>query len=119
MHGRIYRNGDVLLMRTMCEKEIEDVIFDRCKAWWDGMVDNTYTDMMENREELFAYLQYFKKMNETYTKKSNKIAWIQVDTIINELEVCVDRQEEEDMDMWERLVQCLDHLWKAIEVARM
>jgi hypothetical protein len=106
--------------KKMSVVQIEDVILDRVKAWWDMTIDNDYKDLLEkHREKLFGYIHYFKHINDTHVKAFDELAWIQLDTILAELEVNVDVADEECEGMWNDLVQCLEHLWSNIVKAML
>lgn len=102
-------------MCKMSKVQIEDIILDRVKSWWDMTIDTDYKDLLEkHREKLFGYIEYFRHYNDTYLKVASRLVWIQLDTILAELEVSVDVADEENEAMWNELVQCLEHLWPSL-----
>jgi hypothetical protein len=102
-------------MGVLSAKQVDLIITKRCKEWWDMYTDNEWVDILRYEDKLQAYIGYFKVLNDTYLKHQNPLLWIQLDTILCDLCVCLDVGEaSEDFDKW---AQCFGQRWYRLLIA--
>lgn len=104
-------------MGKMTMVQIEDTIVKEVKSWWDMNTDCEYKWVIGHASTLQCYVDYFHQLNNKYVRNSAPCKWVQINVILNEIGVLLDREELDDEKKWDKMLECFDWLWTTIELS--